>query len=106
MDNYVLRITGMTCAACSARVEKAINKIDGVKNCAVNLTTERMTVQFAPSITDLNIIKNRVEKIGYGWEEIKKDMIDDDKIRKEKEIKTLWQKFIVAAVFGFPTLLL
>jgi len=104
MDKYVLRITGMTCAACSARVEKAINKIDGVKNCAVNLTTERMTVQFDPSITDLNVIKNRVEKIGYGWEEIKKETVDDDKKRKEKEIKTLRRKFIVAAVFGFPLL--
>jgi Cu+-exporting ATPase len=51
-DNHVLRITGMTCAACSARVEKSVGRIDGVESCVVNLATERMTFRFDPSKTD------------------------------------------------------
>ena len=54
-----LKITGMTCAACSARVEKSVGKIDGVEKCSVNLTTERMTVEFDPEKTNLDIIKQR-----------------------------------------------
>ena len=99
-----LKITGMTCAACSARVEKSISKIDGVETCSVNLTTEKMTAEFDPVKTSLDMIKQRIEKIGYGWAEIKKDTVDRDKLRKEKEIKALWVKFIVSAVFSAPLL--
>ncbi|MBR0220323.1 MAG: heavy-metal-associated domain-containing protein, partial [Synergistaceae bacterium] len=43
MTSYI--ITGMSCAACSARVEKAVKKLDGVDNCAVNLLTNSMSVE-------------------------------------------------------------
>ncbi len=94
-----LRITGMTCAACSARIEKIVGRMDGVINCVVNLTTERMAVEFDHEKTGLDSIKKRIEKTGYGWAEIKKDTVDEYNLRKEREIKVLRKKFIVAAVF-------
>ncbi len=56
-------VTGMTCAACSARVEKSVNGVEGVSVCTVNLLTNSMTVE--GSASDDAIIK-AVEKAGYG----------------------------------------
>ena len=99
-----LKVTGMTCAACSSRVEKTVGNMDGIESCVVNLTTERITVDFDPAKTGLDSIKNTVEKLGYGWAEIKKDTVDEDKLRKEKESRTLRIKLIISAVFTVPLL--
>jgi Cu+-exporting ATPase len=60
-----LSITGMTCASCVGRVEKALAKLPGVHGVSVNLATERATVQAASAVT-LQAIKAAVEKAGYG----------------------------------------
>ena len=56
-------VTGMSCAACSARVEKAVSKVDGVTSCSVSLLTNSMGV--AGSATDAQIVE-AVEQAGYG----------------------------------------
>ncbi|MBQ8255078.1 MAG: heavy metal translocating P-type ATPase [Clostridia bacterium] len=56
-------VTGMSCAACSARVEKAVSNVDGVKTCSVNLLTNSMTVE--GDVSESEIIK-AVENAGYG----------------------------------------
>ena len=100
-----LKITGMTCAACSARIEKVVGKMEGVEEVSVNLATEKATVSFDTEKTGLANIKERIEKAGYGAVEIQKKVpVDEDKARKEKEIKTLWTKFRVSAVFAVPLL--
>lgn len=58
-------VTGMTCSACSSRVEKVLNKMDGV-DAQVNLTTETATVDFDPSQTSIDEITDKIEKLGYG----------------------------------------
>ncbi len=57
------KVTGMSCAACSARVEKAVSGVDGVRTCAVNLLTNSMVVE--GEVTENEIIK-AVENAGYG----------------------------------------
>ena len=57
------QVTGMSCAACSSRVEKAVNGLDGVTSCAVSLLTNSMSVE--GTVSDDDIIK-AVEKAGYG----------------------------------------
>ena len=61
MKQYI--VTGMSCAACSARVEKAVSKVDGVSSCSVSLLTNSMGVEGTAS--DADIIK-AVEDAGYG----------------------------------------
>ncbi len=95
-----LQITGMTCASCSARVEKSVGRMDGVAFCAVNLATERLTADFDPQKTTLEEIKARIEKTGYGWLEIQPEQT------KKTEIKTLQIKFLLAAAFTVPLLYL
>jgi Cu+-exporting ATPase len=100
-------IGGMTCAACAQRIEKALGKSDGVTHVSVNLATEKATVEYDPQKTKLSAIKSVIEKTGYKALEIeKKNAVDEDKLRKQKEIKTLWTKFIISAVFGIPLLYL
>jgi P-type Cu+ transporter len=59
-------VSGMTCASCVNRVEKAIGKVAGVERAAVNLATERATVSYDPRQTTLVDIAAAVERAGYG----------------------------------------
>ena len=58
-------VTGMSCAACSARVEKCVSKLEGVDNVAVNLLANSMVVEYDESKLDAGGISAAVEKAGY-----------------------------------------
>jgi Cu+-exporting ATPase len=105
MLTETLSIGGMTCAACSSRVERAIRKLEGIESAVVNLATEKATVVYDPRSVRLSSIKEAVEKAGYtALEPPKTGAVDEDKLRKEKEIKTLRTKFIIAASLALPLL--
>jgi Cu+-exporting ATPase len=98
-------IGGMTCAACSARVEKALNKLEGVESAVVNLATEKAALVYNPGVIRVSAIKAAIEKAGYHARDFSEaGAVDEDKLRKEGEIKILWTKFIVAAAFALPLL--
>ncbi len=59
-------ISGMTCSACSSHVEKAANKLKGVKKASVNLLTETMEIEYDEEILGREDIESAVEKAGYG----------------------------------------
>jgi Cu+-exporting ATPase len=100
-------IQGMTCAACASRIEKVVSKLDGVSSASVNFATEKLVTKYNPNSVRISEIKQAIEKAGYKALEIEtKTAVDEDKIRKQKEIKTLWTKFIVSAVFCIPLLYL
>lgn len=107
INEVTIPIGGMTCAACSARVEKVLNKLEGVTTATVNLATEKATVHYDSQQVKLATIKQTIENAGYQALEIeKKTAVDEDKLRKEKEIRTLKTKLIVSASFGIPLLYL
>ena len=61
----VFKIEGMTCAACTRAVERAVKKLEGVSEASVNIATEKLTISYDPSkLTEVNI-KESVEKAGY-----------------------------------------
>ena len=95
-------IKGMTCASCSSRVEKALNRKEGVNNATVNLLSNRATVEFDDEkINEVSIIK-AIEKTGYKAElEIERD-IGRDKNLRDKEIKSLKTSFIISLVLSIP----
>jgi Cu+-exporting ATPase len=105
MHSQTLSIGGMTCAACSARVEKAIRKLAGIESASVNLATEKAVVAYDPQALRLSAIREAIEKAGYKVLDFSKEgAVDEDRLRKEKEIKTLKAKFIVAVSFALPLL--
>ncbi len=103
-----LGVTGMTCAACVARVEKALNKVPGVLNASVNLATERATVQYIPESASQTQFKTAIRDAGYDVLEaqVGKDRSDVEAEARAAEIAVLKRDLIFAASFGVPLLLL
>lgn len=61
-----LPVTGMTCASCVRRVEKALTRVPGVREASVNLATEQARVTYDPAVATTNDLQTAVEKAGYG----------------------------------------
>src|SRR5450759_5764564 len=61
-----LPITGMTCASCVARNEKALRKVVGVDDASVNFATEKATIAFDPEVVSADALVHAVEAAGYG----------------------------------------
>lgn len=96
-------VEGMTCAACVRAVERALKKLTGVKEAQVNLATEKAVIEYDASIVRLSELKQAINKAGYKALDVEREAsVDEDKQRKEKEIKTMWTKFIFSAVFAIP----
>lgn len=95
-------VTGMSCAACSARVEKAVSGVDGVENCAVNLLTNSMGVEGTAS--DEAII-SAVEKAGYGASlktgDKKSKAMPDDEL-KDTQTPKIRNRLIWSVIFLAP----
>ncbi|MDR0269074.1 heavy metal translocating P-type ATPase [Paenibacillus sp.] len=61
-----LQITGMTCAACAARIEKGLNRMEGISRANVNLALEQATVTYDPKLADMRKMEEKIESLGYG----------------------------------------
>ena len=102
LTRKTLLVEGMTCAACSARIEKALNKVDGVKSASVNLSTNKAVVEFQSGAIDDETLVSIIEKTGYKAEvEVERDL-DREKELREKEIKSLKTSFIISAILSIP----
>ena len=95
MEKY--DVTGMSCAACSSRVEKAVSKVPGVSSCAVNLLTNSMNVE---GTADSSAIIAAVEKAGYGAS------VAGQKQQKKEEIKDNATKKLVTRLVSSLTVLI
>jgi Cu+-exporting ATPase len=104
MNTETITVGGMHCAACSARVEKALRKLDGIESASVNLVTEKAAVVYDPHTLRFSAIKEAIINAGYEVIETSKSTLDEDKLRKENEIKILKTKFIIAVSFALPML--
>ena len=105
MEKLNLKISGMTCAACSARIEKVLSKTDGLEHVSVNLATEKAALEYDPSKVSPQDIIDKIIKTGYGAEVILKNIItDEDKAKKEKAAADLWNRFRISAIFAVPLL--
>ncbi len=103
-SSVTIPIGGMTCAACAQRIEKTLSKLEGVLSATVNFATEKATVTYDNGKVRLSAIRQSIEKLGYKALSSEKNTVDEDKLRKEKEIRMMWVKFIVSATFGIPLL--
>ena len=65
MNSVNIKVAGMSCAACAARIEKGLNRLEGVDKAAVNYAAEKANVTFDPSKVSLQEIAAKVEKLGY-----------------------------------------
>jgi Cu+-exporting ATPase len=109
-DRVELPITGMTCASCSARVEKALRKVPGVLEASVNLAAERATVAYSPAATGYAELKAAVERAGYGVIEtagVDAGAAEDvEAAARERELAHKRRQLIVGVALGLPLFLL
>ena len=103
-----LPITGMTCASCVARVEKALKKADGVLDATVNLATEEATVQYLADVASVDSLRIAVEKAGYGVIERADDdtATDSETAARAAELSRKRRQLVVALVLGIPLMVL
>ncbi|MED4759856.1 heavy metal translocating P-type ATPase [Priestia megaterium] len=96
-------ITGMTCAACSTRIEKGLNKLEGVTKASVNLALETASVEYSPSQIAPQDITQRVEKLGYGAK-LKSEEKEEEQSYREKELGKQKGKFWFSLILSVPLL--
>ncbi len=101
-------ITGMTCSACSAHVEKSVSKVNGVRRVAVNLLSNNMTVDYDESAVNDAAIVKAVESAGYGaFAHMQKPSAKEKPADPvAEEIKNMKFRLIVSAVFLVPLMYL
>ena len=99
-----LSIEGMSCAACAARVERALKDEPGVKHASVNLASETARVLYDPGVGDVGRILRAVENVGYGARELVRDRREDDerKASARRRMARNWGLFWVGAVLSLP----
>ena len=99
-----LPVTGMTCANCAANIERALNrKVPGVVKASVNFATERASVEYLPSLADLDTIVSAIEGAGYGVIRPRDEEVEDaEAAARQAEIRDQTRTFVTGVVFAAP----
>lgn len=99
-EKVTLAITGMTCAACATRIEKGLEKVDGVINANVNLANEKANIEYIPGKTNVDQLIAAVKKAGYSTKVAGDANADTEKVAREKEYKKQRNKFLLGALLS------
>ncbi len=104
-----LSVGGMTCAACSSRVEKALAATKGVTHASVNLATERAVIEFDPSLIDVDSLAEAIRDSGYDVLDIKGE--EDERYAAERDAREverliLRRRLMLAAALTIPIFML
>ena len=95
-----LAVDGMHCAACAARIETELGKLDGVQIAQVNYATGKANVMHEARVKDDALVAT-IEGLGYGV--IEHDEADEAEDRREAD---LWRRFVLGAVLSVPAMLI
>ena len=103
-----LRVDGMTCGNCRARVERALNALEGVAGADVNLATERARIVYLPQVLDPPAIAEAIRGAGYVPGEVDASAAPgrDARAAHDDEIASLKRRFVAAAAFTIPLFLI
>ena len=99
-----LSVGGMTCASCTARVERSLKRLDGVLDANVNLATERASVTFIPGALSPADLAAAVTKAGYEVRQpaASSDRVDREREAREAEVRALRRDVVLAGVLTLP----
>ncbi|OLS37072.1 ATPase P [Alkalihalophilus pseudofirmus] len=101
-DKTEFDISGMTCAACANRIEKRMNKLEGVSSANVNFALETLSVEYDNRAINPNEMVETIKKLGFTL--ILKQDARETVDHKEKEIEKQYGKFIFSAILTLPLL--
>lgn len=103
IKTHTYKVEGMTCSACSSRVERVTRKMEGVENSVVNLTTEKLSITVDDDLVTYGDIKRVVEKAGYRL------IKEEESLKEKKKISDRDQlliRFIISSIFTVPLLII
>ncbi|WP_191567581.1 heavy metal translocating P-type ATPase [Metabacillus idriensis] len=96
-------ISGMTCAACANKIEKRLNKLNGIQNATVNFALESALVEYNPDEVKAADMKEAIKKLGYSLEQ-KQETAGEKVDHRQKEIEKQTGKFIFSSILSIPLL--
>ncbi|MEH7010428.1 heavy metal translocating P-type ATPase [Neobacillus niacini] len=96
-------LSGMTCAACANKIEKRLNKLNGVQTATVNFALESALVEYNPDEVSIPDMKDAIKKLGYHLEQ-KQESQGVKVDHRQKEIEKQKGKFIFSAILSIPLL--
>lgn len=100
-----LNISGMTCASCSTKIERKLSKTEGVLKAAVNLATNKATLEYEPAKLKVSDLIKVVENLGYGAKPVEATNQDREKEEREREIRRLRRELVFSAILSSPLIL-
>ena len=103
-ERLVMPVTGMSCASCVAKVEDAIQGVDGVLRASVNLAHERATIDFVPGVATPEAIRRAVRDAGYEPLAEEDATPDREAERRAKELRDLRTRLIGSTLLSIPVL--
>ncbi|WP_139991116.1 heavy metal translocating P-type ATPase [Paenibacillus paridis] len=98
-----IQITGMTCAACATRIEKGLNRMEGVE-ANVNLALERASVSYDPQVMDDSKLEQKIIDLGYGTIKLTEGSNEEAGDYKKQEIKRQKLRLAVSIILALPLL--
>jgi Cu+-exporting ATPase len=101
-ESVELNIGGMTCAACAARIEKGLNKLEGVHHATVNLALETAHIEFSPRSVSVTDMIKKVEQLGYTAKP--KEEVKDPGVHRQQAIRKQKIKLFASAILSLPLL--
>ncbi|MBP1156958.1 MULTISPECIES: heavy metal translocating P-type ATPase [unclassified Paenibacillus] len=101
-ESAELQLEGMTCAACAVRIEKGLNKLEGVTKATVNFAMETAHVEYNPVEVSITDMQKKVEKLGY--KAVPKQEESDSGTRRQKELARQKLTLLISAVLSLPLL--
>lgn len=105
-------VSGMSCSACSASVEKSVKKLNGIDDVNVNLLSNSMTVEYNDEVTDNKTIMEAVQQAGYGaslYSSSQEKSITDtsgDSKNINSEIKNMKHRLVISLIFWIPLMII
>ncbi len=108
VSRITLPVQGMTCAACVSAVENALKQLPGVTAAAVNFATEKVTIEYFPSLVSIRDFKKVIKDAGYEVVEAEQgeDIVEKELKEREKAYRELRTKVVAGAVLAVPLMLL
>ncbi|PID15895.1 copper-translocating P-type ATPase [Sporosarcina sp. P34] len=103
IEEVNLNIRGMTCAACSARIEKVLSRMPGIQSATVNLALETAHINYDPAALELADIMQKIKNIGYEAS-LRIEESDDQTDYRRKDIDEKMRKVIFSSILSLPLL--
>ena len=97
-----LSLFGMHCASCAGIIERFLKKVPGVKQANVNFAAEKVLIVYDENSVSITGLIGAIKKAGYGATQIDEKDPEFDRKKREREIGSLWKKFLFGLIFSLP----